>query len=97
YWYWDYHPLATGGYCNLRGRHWHDTSPGNSNTYYWDRGRKTYVFTGPTPANRPAPPAGWNTYPQQPPPPPGQGGNWGNQPPPPPPGQGGNWGNQPPP
>src|SRR5207237_1247720 len=24
YWYWDGHPLSTGGYCNIQGRHWHD-------------------------------------------------------------------------
>ncbi|RKH46412.1 hypothetical protein D7Y23_23825, partial [Corallococcus sp. AB050B] len=43
-WYWDYHPIASGGYCNLHGRHQHDYYPRGSwgAGYTYDRGSRGY-------------------------------------------------------
>ncbi|RKH70519.1 hypothetical protein [Corallococcus aberystwythensis] len=43
-WYWDYHPISSGGYCNLHGRHQHDYYPRGSwgSGYSYDRGGRGY-------------------------------------------------------
>ena len=48
-WYLDYHPIPTGGYCNLHGRHNHDYYPRQYDgwSYNWDRGREVYVYNNP--------------------------------------------------
>ncbi|MFP2907408.1 hypothetical protein ACLESD_20640, partial [Pyxidicoccus sp. 3LFB2] len=38
-WYWDYHPHAHGGHCNLSGRHSHDYYPTASRGYRYERNR----------------------------------------------------------
>ena len=38
-WYWDYHPLVVGGYCNLHGRHSHDYYPSSGPGYRYERNR----------------------------------------------------------
>src|SRR5215211_2007389 len=42
-WYGGYHPIATGGYCSLQGRHSHNYHPGSAfaNDYRWDRTQRT--------------------------------------------------------
>ncbi len=46
-WYWDYHPIPGGGYCNLHGRHQHDFYPHGSwgAGYSYDRGSGGYRWS----------------------------------------------------
>ncbi|MFN0063779.1 MAG: hypothetical protein ACKVPX_14840 [Myxococcaceae bacterium] len=80
FYYYDYHPLPTGGFCNTYGRHFHDWGPSGAwgNQYSWDRGRRGYVYRGPHAAGpvMPGPgmgPRGRNHPPRYAPPPPGVG------------------------
>ncbi|WP_158624969.1 hypothetical protein [Corallococcus terminator] len=43
-WYWDYHPIPSGGYCSFHGRHSHDFYPHGSwgHGYSYDRGTRGY-------------------------------------------------------
>jgi hypothetical protein len=82
-WYVGYHPVPTGGYCSLQGRHSHHYHPGSAyaNDYTWDHSQRVYVY-------RNAPPPGRVVVPSGPPP----GRSPGYAPPPaynPPPGHGG--------
>src|SRR6185503_7582282 len=45
-WYYDYHPIPTGGSCHMHGRHSHGYTPGSAyaNNYYWDNTRDVYVY-----------------------------------------------------
>ncbi|WP_426756434.1 hypothetical protein [Myxococcus sp. Y35] len=43
-WYWNDHPHAHGGICNLRGRHSHDYYPTVGNLYRYERNRG-YVWS----------------------------------------------------
>src|SRR5262249_59590196 len=80
-WYYDYHPVPSGGYCYLHGRHSHNFAPGAAyaSAYYWDAGRSGYIYNGsayhgasPAPGyNAPPPPPPGSPHPAQPPPPPG--------------------------
>src|SRR5205823_6016822 len=57
--YYDYHPIPSGGYCYIHGRHSHNYLPGSyANNYYWDNNHNNYVYGGPdyhaaTPVNSP--------------------------------------------
>ena len=86
-WYVGYHPIPTGGYCTLAGRHSHSYVPGSAfaNDYEWDRGQRVYVYrNAPPPPGHGVTPVG---------PPPRQGTVYLPPPPPgtynPPPGHGG--------
>ena len=85
-WYVGYHPIPSGGYCGLHGRHSHDYHPGSALApqYTWDRSQRVYVY-------RNAPPHDARRVDMVPPPPPGRpyGPPPSYAPPPPPPGHGG--------
>ena len=94
YWYWDNHPVSSGGYCGVPGRHWHDYYPDTLTYYFWDRGRGSYVYNGPTNVHAATPGSGYTVPANRPPtyvpppatrPPPGWGtfpNNPPNNPPP---------------
>ncbi|NVJ19521.1 hypothetical protein HV826_36055, partial [Myxococcus sp. AM010] len=43
-WYWNDHPHAHGGLCNMHGRHSHDYYPNGGNIYRYERNRG-YVWS----------------------------------------------------
>jgi hypothetical protein len=84
-WYYGYHPISSGGYCALHGRHSHDYHPGTAFApdYSWDRGQRVYVYRNPDPRHgasgvtQPGRPPIFTSPPPPPPaynPPPGHGG-----------------------
>lgn len=65
-WYVGYHPVPTGGHCNVYGRHSHRYHPGSSwaDHYAWDSRDRAYAYRQhpAAPVNNGRPPPGQGTY-----------------------------------
>jgi hypothetical protein len=87
-WYLDLHPIPTGGYCHLSGRHHHDYHARQYDgwSHSWDRRREVYVYNSPRGGHGASPAPGYRAPSPvnhaRPTPPPSNGDRWGRNPPP---------------